>query len=297
MSRVVKANILGYALIAPAILVIIIIGVFPIINTFLYSFQHKILTDPGNDSWVGLQNFITIFKDKSFGNSLKNTILFSVISVIFELLIGFLGALLMHNVKKGRAIIRAAVLIPWAIPGIVIAQMFSFMFNDQLGVINQILRYFGIISENIVWLADKKWAMFAVIIADTWKQFPYVALMLLAGLQIIDDELYESAQIDGASKIRRFIDITLPNIKPILLVVLLFRTMGAIRIFDIIYGMTGGGPADSTNTLLNASYKYLFSDYNFGMGSAMSVIIFLIILVFSACYLKILKSDDEEEGL
>jgi len=297
MSRSVKANILGYGLIAPAVLVIIIIGIFPIISTFLYSFQHKILTDPTNDSWVGLRNFIDIFRDKGFSNTLKNTIVFSLISVVFELVIGFLGALLMHNAKKGKTIIRTAVLIPWAIPGIVIAQMFSFMFNDQLGVINQILRYFGIINENIVWLADKKWAMFAVISADTWKQFPYVALMLLAGLQIIDKELYESAQVDGAGKLRRFIYITLPNIKPILLVVLLFRTMGAIRIFDIIYGMTGGGPADSTNTLLNASYKYLFSDYNFGMGSAMSVIIFLIILAFSSCYIKILKSDEEEECL
>lgn len=297
MSRGVKANLIGYGLIAPAVLVIIIIGIFTIISTFLYSFQHKILTEPGSDSWVGFQNFTEIVKDKGFINALKNTIIFSVISVVFELVIGFLGALLMHNAKRGKTIIRTAILIPWAIPGIVIAQMFSFMFNDQLGVINQILIHFGIIKENIVWLADKKWAMLAVIIADTWKQFPYVALMLLAGLQIIDEELYESAQMDGASRFRRFIDITLPNIKPILLVVLLFRTMGAIRIFDIIYGMTGGGPADSTNTLLNAAYKYLFSDYNFGMGSAMSVIIFLIILAFSASYLKILKSDEEEEGL
>jgi multiple sugar transport system permease protein len=159
-------------------------------------------------------------------------------------------------------------------------------------VVNSILQTVGIIDSPIVWLADKQWAMLVVLLADTWKQFPYVALMLLAGLQTIPGELYESASVDGAGAVKMFFTITLPNLKGIIMIVLLFRTMGAVRIFDIIYGITGGGPANSTTTLMYKTYKYLFGDMNFGMGSAMSTIITLIIILFSILYVKVLRTDN-----
>ena len=134
--------------------------------------------------------------------------------------------------------------------------------------------------------------MFVVVLADTWKQFPYISLMILAGLQTIPSDLYESASVDGATKVQQFFRITLPNLKGILLIVLLFRTMGAIRIFDIIFGITGGGPANSTATLLYQAYKYLFGDMNFGLGSALSTVITILILIISIIYIKILKTDD-----
>ena len=194
--------------------------------------------------------------------------------------------------RRGVGLVRTAILIPWAIPGIIVAYMFSFMFNDSLGVINQLLQTVGLIDAPVAWLTNRGTAMLAVVLADTWKQFPYVALMLLAGLQTIPGELYESAKVDGAGRFRIFLSITLPNLKGVLLIVLLFRTMGAIRIFDIIFGITGGGPGNSTATLLYQAYKYLFGDMNFGLGSALSTIITLIILLLSVLYIKFLRTDD-----
>lgn len=141
-------------------------------------------------------------------------------------------------------------------------------------------------------LTSSAGAMLVVVLADTWKQFPYVALMLMAGLQTIPEEYYEAASIDGATKVQQFFRITLPNLKGIILIVLLFRTMGAIRIFDIIFGITGGGPANSTSTLLYQAYKYLFGDMNFGLGSALSTIITILILIISIIYMKVLKTDE-----
>lgn len=294
----VKDNLMGYCMILPALVLIIGIGIIPILKTVSYSFGYYKLTEPDNQYFVGFKNYLTILnpstlEGKNFYNALKNTIHFSVASVFGEIVIGYGAAILMNRKGKAQGLVRAAVLIPWAVPGIIVASMFSFLFNDQLGVLNQILMSLGMIDKNVVWLANKHTAMAAVITADVWKQFPYVALMFLAGLQVIDKEQYEAAKADGAGMLKSFWHITLPNLKPILLVILLFRTMGAIRIFDIIYGMTGGGPANSTDTLLNITYQYIFSDYNYGMGSAMATFITLIIIGFSFVYLKLLREKGE----
>lgn len=290
MSKLQRDNIIGYGLIAPSMILLIAIGIIPILITVSYSFQYKVLTDPLNTHFVGLENYITLFKSSDFGQICMNTAVFAVLSLIIQLIVGFAGALLMNSAKRFVGVIRTAVLIPWAIPGIIIAYMFSFMFNDQLGVINSIIETFG--GEPVSFLTNSGWAMFVVVIADTWKQFPYISLMLLAGLQTIPADLYESASVDGATKVQQFFRITLPNLKGILLIVLLFRTMGAIRIFDIIFGITGGGPANSTATLLYQAYKYLFGDMNYGLGSALSTVITIIILIISIIYIKVLKTDD-----
>ena len=294
VSRDRRDNLTGYLLIAPALLLILAIGVVPVLITISYSFQHYLLTEPQNRHFVGFENYIEILGNSSFWLVLKNTAVFAVISMTLELVLGFTGALLMNGAKKGgRSLVRTTVLIPWAVPGIIIAYMFQFLFNNQLGPVNVILSHFGGASD-FSWLTKPWSAMLVVILADAWKQFPYVALMLLAGLQTIPQELYESAAIDGAGKLKSFFYITLPNLKGILLIVLLFRTMGAIRIFDIIFGITGGGPASSTATLLYQAYKYLFSDMNYGKGSAMSTIITLIILAISILYIRVLGRRDED---
>ncbi|MBR6405575.1 MAG: sugar ABC transporter permease [Lachnospiraceae bacterium] len=294
ISREKRDNITGYLLIAPAVLAIVAIGIVPVIITISYSFEYYLLTDPTNRHFVGFQNYIEILGSSSFWMVLKNTAVFAVISMILELLLGFAGALLMNGARKGtRGVIRTVVLIPWAVPGIIIAYMFQFLFNNQLGPVNVILSFFGG-AEDFSWLTKPWSAMLVVIVADAWKQFPYIALMLLAGLQTIPQELYESASIDGAGKVKSFFHITLPNLKGILLIVLLFRMMGAIRIFDIIFGITGGGPASSTSTLLYQAYKYLFTDMNYGKGSAMSTIITVIILAISVLYIRVLGKRDDE---
>lgn len=290
LNKLQRDNIIGYGLIAPSMILLIAIGIVPILITVSYSFQYRVLTDPLNTHFVGLENYVTLFTSSDFGQIFWNTAVFAVLSLIIQLIVGFAGALLMNSAKRFVGVIRTAVLIPWAIPGIIIAYMFSFMFNDQLGVINSIIQTFG--GEPVSFLTNSGWAMFVVVVADTWKQFPYISLMLLAGLQTIPADLYESASVDGATKVQQFFRITLPNLKGILLIVLLFRTMGAIRIFDIIFGITGGGPANSTATLLYQAYKYLFGDMNYGLGSALSTVITIIILIISIIYIKVLKTDD-----
>ncbi len=292
LTKNARDNLIGYGLILPSLVVLFAIGIVPILITVSYSFQYKVLTDPLSTHFVGLENYITLFKNNIFMESLKNTMIFAILSIAFQMAIGLAGALLMSNARRGVGLVRTAILIPWAIPGIIVAYMFSFMFNDSLGVINQLLQTVGLIDAPVAWLTNRGTAMLAVVLADTWKQFPYVALMLLAGLQTIPGELYESAKVDGAGRFRIFLSITLPNLKGVLLIVLLFRTMGAIRIFDIIFGITGGGPGNSTATLLYQAYKYLFGDMNFGLGSALSTIITLIILLLSVLYIKFLRTDD-----
>lgn len=279
-----RENGLGLALIAPAVILILLIAIIPVFQTFIYSLKYYNLTDPLNERFIGLENYVALFSDQKFYDNLKNTLFFAVCTVSLQLLIGFCGALLMHKVTRGVSFVRAAVLIPYAIPGIVVAQMFSFMFNGDFGVINAILQQLGIVESAFPFLAKPGWAMFCIIITNTWKQFPFVALMLLSGLQTIPSELYESADVDGAGTFKQFISITLPGIKPMILVVLLFRTMGDLRIFDLVYSMTGGGPANTTSTLLYQAYIYLFKDMNFGMGSTWSTVIFLIILTISLVY-------------
>ena len=294
LSKTASDNLLGYGLIAPAVILVTLIGIVPIFNTLRYSLEYYKLSDAAGRTFVGLKNYIYLFTENEyFWDSFFNTFEFAFFSVLLELVVGFIGAMLMHKATKGVTLVRAAVLIPWAIPGVIVAQMWSYMFNDQLGVINQLLQTLHITSSNITWLADSHWAMVAIVLTDTWKQFPFVALMLLAGLQTIPGDLYEAAQVDGAGRVKQFFSITLPGIKPILLVVLLFRTMGALRIFDIVYSMTGGGPANATTTLLLQSYNFFFKDMNYGYGSAMATIIFVLIMIISFLYIKVFKSDED----
>ena len=245
-----------------------------------------------NVHFVGLKNYVSIFTSGAFWEYFTNTLVFTFTSVSFQMIIGMLGALLMQNAIRGVGIIRTTILIPWAIPGIIVAQMFKFFLDDQYGMVNEVLRRIGMLSGQWAWLSKPGYAMGAIVLADSWKQFPFVAIMLLAALQTVPKELYEAAEVDGANAIKRFTRITLPNIKPVLLVVLLFRTMNALRIFDIIYAMTGGGPANSTMTLLFSSYRRLFGDMNIGIGSAMATIVLLITLIFSAIYIYTLKDED-----
>ena len=292
MMGIKRENTLGLALIAPSVVLILLIAIVPVVQTFLYSLRYYNLADPMNERFIGLENYITLFSDTKFYDNFKNTMFFAVCTVSLQLIIGLLGAMLMNKVTRGVSFVRAAVLIPYAIPGVVVAQMFSFLFNGDFGAVNAILQQVGVLQTAFPFLAKPGWAMFVIILTNTWKQFPFVALMLLSGLQTIPRELYESADVDGANALRQFLSITLPGIKPMILVVLLFRTMGDIRIFDLVYAMTGGGPANTTSTMLYQAYIYLFKDMNFGMGSAWSTVIFAIILTISLIYNKLFKSDD-----
>jgi multiple sugar transport system permease protein len=239
--------------------------------------------------WAGLRNYLILLKDPRALLSLYHTSFFTLVSVGLELVLGVALALILHKRFKGRGVLRAATLIPWAIPTVVAALLWKWIFNDQYGIINELLLRTGLISGYKSWLGETGTAMFSLIITDVWKTTPFMALLLLAGLQMIPRELYEAARVDGASALGQFYYITLPLLIPSILVALLFRSIDAFRIFDMVYVMTGGGPGNSTETLSLYTYKTLFSFLDFGYGAALSAFTFFCVASISAVYVMFLR--------
>lgn len=290
LNRFVEKN-LGYILLLPALSVMAFVAFVPILQTVWLSLHRLNIKFAQNKAFVGLDNYIQLLKDERFWNSLSNTFIFTCVSVALELVIGLAFALVMHRTFRGRGLVRAAILVPWAIPTVVSALMWRFMYNDQLGVVNDILYRVGLIDEYVTWFGTSTLAMSAVIVADVWKTAPFMALLLLAGLQTISGELYEAADIDGANAWRKFRSVTLPLIKPALLVALLFRTLDAFRVFDLVYVLTGGGPGSSTEVISMYAYKTMSGYLDFGYGSAISVVIFVCVLVISFLFVNVLGTN------
>ncbi|MGI8313603.1 carbohydrate ABC transporter permease [Halobacillus mangrovi] len=242
-------------------------------------------------NFIGFSHYEKNLTDTRMWRSLMNTGIFTLVSVGFELVLGMGIALLINKAFFGRGLVRASILIPWAIPTAVSALMWKFLYDGQNGIVAHFFEQIGIIDSMSSLLTTPVGAMAAVILTDVWKTTPYMALLLLAGLQTIPTSLYEAASIDGANKWKQFLKITLPLMKSSILVALLFRTLDAFRVFDLIFVLTGGGPANSTETISILAYKVMFSQTNFGEGSALAVIVFICVAIISAIYIKFLGSD------
>lgn len=242
-------------------------------------------------NYVGLQYYRQFAQDPRMWAALENTLVFTVISVALELVLGLWIAMLLNKHFVGRGWVRASVLIPWAIPTVISALMWKFLFDGQNGIVAKLFEVLHIVPNMGVLLTSKWGSMFAIIVADVWKTTPFMGLLLLAGLQTIPQSLYEAAEVDGASRFQQFVKITLPLLKPTILVALLFRTLDAFRIFDLVYVLTGGGPGNATETISIYAYKTMFAQMNFGAGSALSVIVFLCVAVISMIFVKVLGAD------
>lgn len=276
------------SLLFPCFLFVAIFAFYPIFYSCYLSLHKIILGLPAlGQPFIGLANYRELLNDDIALHSLINTLVFVFISTFFEILFGLAIALVIHRHFRGRGMVRAAVLVPWAIPTVVSSQMWRFIFNDKYGLLNYILHGTDTAAYT-AWLAHPAAAFAAIIVADVWKTSSFAGLLVLAGLQIIPDELYEAAEIDGASSWQQFRKITLPLIKPALLIALLFRTMDAFRVFDLVFVMTQGGPADSTNVLQFYGYKKIFAEGMMGYGSTISVLVFLITFVISLVYIKVI---------
>lgn len=272
----------GTKFVLPALSVITLVAVFPVFYVFYLSLHKKVLTF-NISNFIGFDNYITLFADSRFWNALKNTIYFTGVSVAFELLLGLSIAVLLNRAFKGKGFMRAVVLIPWTIPTVVSAKMWEWIYNTDFGILNYI------IGTKVNWLGSPFWAINAAIFMDVWKTTPFVALLLIAGLQVIPKDLYHAAKVDGAGNWYIFRKITLPLLMPVILVVLIFRTLDAFRVFDAIYVLTGGGPANTTETLSIYAYKVLFQLLQFGYGSTLSVIVFVCVGLISVFYVRLLS--------
>jgi multiple sugar transport system permease protein len=234
-------------------------------------------------AFAGLGHYTRLISDSRFWNAFANTAYFTAVSVTLELLLGLAFALALARAGRARAAVYAAILLPWAIPTVVSARLWEWMYNAELGVINYL------ISMRVNWLGDPLWALNAAIAMDVWKSTPFVALLLLAGLQGIPRDLYWAAAVDGASAWTMFRRITLPLLTPVILVTLVFRTIDALRVFDSIYVLTGGGPANSTETLSIYAYKVLFQTLDFGYGSALAVAVLITTGLITLVYARLLR--------
>ncbi|MGM0603414.1 MAG: carbohydrate ABC transporter permease [Bacillota bacterium] len=281
---------MGYIFLIPSLILIAVLVLYPVFETIRLSFfNYRIQTMALGETFIGLDNFKQILSDSEFFTSLKFTLVFTVVAVSLETIIGMIFALIMNQKIPGQGIIRTAVLVPWAIPTIISGLMWKFMYSQQYGVINYILKTLKIITENLPWLSDAQLAVVATIIADVWKTTPYMSLLILSGLQTIPPQMYEAAAIDGASRIQRFFRITIPLIKPVLSVAILFRTLATFRIYALISVLTSGGPANATQSLSLYTIKTYFNYGNLGYGAALATVTFIISLVISMFFLDSLK--------
>lgn len=275
-------------LLLPTAISLAAIAVYPILNGIWLSLRDTSLATQ-EDNFIGLTNYRQMFADDQFWSAWRHTIGFTFVSTMLETLIGLGMALVLFESFFGRSAVRAAMLVPWAMPTVVTSKMFGWLFDGQNGAINWLLRSAGIVSQNINWYGSTEHAFQTIIIADVWKTTPFMALLLLAGLQTVPRSLIEASRIDGASAWGSFWHVRLPLLMPTLLIAAMFRALDAFRIFDLVYVLTGGGPADSTETLSTLSYKTLFSALLFGYGSALSVAMFATELVLALIFVIMIR--------
>jgi len=283
---------LGWLLLLPALAVVAFVAIYPLGKTVYQSFTNQeFLAGIEPTKWVGLQNYRDLWHDTIFRQSVWETVKFTLITVSFEFVLGMIIALVVNSNFKGRGAMRAAMLVPWAIPTVVAAQMWKWMFDDVFGVINDAGVRLHILNHSVAWISQPSTALAAVSAVDIWKTTPFVALLLLAGLQVIPRDLYEAADVDGASKWQQFWRITLPLLRPAILVTLIFRTLDALRVFDVFYVFYGNRP--DTQTMAIYAQSTIVSDGHVGYGSAVSVAIFLIIGLFVVIYVTFMRVTEE----
>lgn len=278
----------GMALHLPAIVVVLALIAYPIAYSFWLSLHRYNLKRPDLYRFVGLQNYRDIFTDATFLNSLRVSVIFSILSVSLIVVISVMLALLLNETFLGRGVMRSLMLLPWAIPGVVNGMMWSWIFNAKVGAFNGLLYSLGLIDSYQRWLSTPTSALLVAVFAHVWNMVPFSVIILLAGLASIPDELYDAARVDRCGLIARFRHVTLPWLLHPLLIVLILQTMNAFRTFDTIYILTGGGPGEATNVIALQTVRTVLDFTDFGHGNAYAYVIMLITLIISVGYVRLL---------
>lgn len=283
-----------YLLLLPSFIMIAGFLFYPMATVFYYSFQHYDISAPFYDGFAGLDNYIQIFtKDKLFYSSLINSVKWVVSEVGLQLILGLAFALLLNEKFKFRGVARTVTFLPWAISGVLTSVMWMLMYNEHIGVFNDILMKLGLIKKNISFLSSTNSAFVSVVIAELWRGIPFFAVTLLAGLQNIPEELYEAAKVDGATKWVELTSVTLPQLKNTIVLTTLLRIVWEFNNVDLLYNLTGGGPANTTTTYAMYIANTAVKGSNFGYGSALTVIGFIILTVVALIYLTVSKYNKE----
>jgi trehalose/maltose transport system permease protein len=281
----------AWRFVAPALLVLVLVAAWPLLRTIWFGFTDARLGDLGGASWIGLRNYLDVrngqwtglLADPLWWHAVRNTLVFTVVSVALETVFGLVVALVLHRSFPGRAWVRAAVLIPWAIPTIVSAKIWGWILHDQFGLLNDLLQRAGWLAEPLAWTADPALAMGSVILVDVWKTTPFMALLILAALQMLPKDCYEAARVDGVPPVSAFLHITLPLIAPALIVAVTFRVLDALRIFDLVYVLTPNRP--ETLSMSVYARQQLVDFQSVGYGSAASTLLFLTVALLTVAWL------------
>lgn len=282
---------LAFLLVAPSMLIIIGLTFAPIVYAFYISLHEMSLLRPGT-SFIWFGNYVQMLRDVEVGASLLRTLYFTAASIAVQLVIGILVAVCLNERFVGRPFLRGLIILPWAIPTVVNALLWEWIYNPNYSALNALLMQVGLIQQDIQWLARPFLALNSVLFADTWRMFPFYVIMFLGALQAIPSELYEAAKVDGASAVARFWNITLPFLRHVILVILVLRTVQVLRVFDIIYIMTKGGPANGTMVISFLTYYESFKFLNFGYGAALAFVIALVTFVISLIYIRLLSIEE-----
>jgi len=285
----IREHLANYAYLLPAAACLGGTVLFPIFKSIQMSLYHNVLSRPQDYRFIGLGNYVRMAHDPTFWLTLQNSAVWVFWSVGVQFVLGFAGALILNAEFKGRAFFRTLNLLPWIIPGVVVGLLWEYIYQPNYGPLNDILRRVGLLAIPIAWLSQPTSAMAAVIFANIWRGIPFFSIMILAGLQAIPDEVYEAATVDGASVFQRFWHITLPMLRPIIVVATATRIIWTFNYADLIFVMTSGGPANATQ--ITSSYTLLtaYTDLDFGYAATLSVVLLVIMLIFTALYLKFTK--------
>src|SRR5699024_2827850 len=283
-----------YVFVIPAVLFMLLLIGYPLIYNIILSFQNVDLSTltSGESRFVGFENYKQLLETDVFGISVVNTLVYTVGSVVFQIFIGFLLAMFFSMKFRLASFLRGLIMIAWLIPLTITALLFKFMMSENAGVVNEMLMSLGVIDNPIQWLSDPKISLWSVIIANIWVGIPFNMLLLSTGLSNLPEDVFEAANLDGANWFQKLIHITIPLLRPVILVVLMLGFIYTFKVFDLVYVMTGGGPINSTEVLSTVAYRFSFDDFDFSMGAATANILFLILFVISLVYLRLIKDDE-----
>ncbi len=289
-----RRNINGYLLIAPAVLAILLLSVYPLLQGIWISFLNYDMTKTNTSdfgTFAGIKNYLVVFANSKYRNAVANSVLWTLINIVAQLVLAMVVALVLNEKLKGRGVFRTMALLPWAIPAAISALTFSALYDTKIGVFNAILIRLGVLKEGYSFLGNVPTAMPAVIVANVWKSTPFLMIFILAALQGVSYDMYESGAIDGAGKWKRFLYITLPNIKEPMAVAVILNLISIFNNFNAIWLLTQGGPLDSTEIMYTYAYRQAFVDHKFGYAAATSVVIFIVIAVLTMIYVRMISSD------
>ena len=292
-----RQNLHGYLLIAPAVIAIVMLSIYPLLQGMWISFLNYDMTkanSPDFGAFAGLKNYFVIFANSKYRNAVVNSVVWTLVNIAAQLALAMGVALVLNEKLKGRAFFRTIALLPWAIPAAISALTFSALYDTKIGVFNAILIRLGIFKEGYSFLGNVNTAMPAVIFANVWKSTPFLMIFILAALQGVSFDMYESAAIDGAGKLKRFLYVTLPNIKEPMAVAVILNVISIFNNFNAIWLLTKGGPLDSTEIMYTYAYRQAFVDHKFGYAAATSVVIFVVIAILTVIYVKMIGAGRKE---